>query len=364
MLVQLILQLFLLTGFAFNLAWAQTSLSSATITSVTEPGTTLTLPQYEVRSSQPKNGQAFIYYIENDSKNIGGPGSDQAYTNGFKFSYVYADDRVPSWAKKPVSRLRFLGEDLQNAKSNIGISLGQQIYTPRNTRASELIKDDRPYAGWLYMGFASSFQLHRSAHFFELDLGVVGPSALGREVQNNFHSLIDKESAKGWSNGLHDEPTVQLQYQKRTKNLATKSMDWVSYYGAGLGNVQVSAHAGALLRLGVNLPNDFGPSRPSAAEGDSFITPVSTTNGRSRLKSYYVFSGIRGNAFAHNIFLDGNTFEESHSVKKYPFTLETEFGAGVFVLPLNVVWRMVSRSPEFEGGRFTGFASLNFVYFM
>lgn len=37
--------------------------------------------------------QAFALYIENDSRNIGGPGSDQAYSNGFKFSYIFAEKK-------------------------------------------------------------------------------------------------------------------------------------------------------------------------------------------------------------------------------------------------------------------------------
>lgn len=104
---------------------------------------------------------AYAIYFENDSRNIGGPGSDQAYTNGFKFSYIYA---------------------------------------PNDTQATNLIVDERSYAAWLYLGFAVSLKAKSTEHFLELDLGTIGPSALGEQVQNGFHSLIGTNKANGWSN--------------------------------------------------------------------------------------------------------------------------------------------------------------------
>ena len=37
-----------------------------------------------------------------------------------------------------------------------------------------------------------------------------------------------------------------------------------------------------------------------------------------RAASFYATLVLRGSAFAHNIFLDGNTFSDSHSVDKEP----------------------------------------------
>jgi hypothetical protein len=49
----------------------------------------------------------------------------------------------------------FLGND-DAAQYNISIGFGQQIYTPEDTDASSLQKDDRPYAGY----FHGSLALH------------------------------------------------------------------------------------------------------------------------------------------------------------------------------------------------------------
>lgn len=192
---------------------------------------------------------------------------------------------------------------------------------------------------------------------------MVGPSALGEQVQNNVHDLIGKIRAQGWAHGLRDEPTLQLSYQKRLKVFRSESFDAIAYYGAGLGNVLVGLNSGGIVRYGYNLPDDFGPSRPSSSDGDSFVTPVNKDS--TSKKSLYVFAGARANAVARSIFLDGNSFTGSHRVRRYPFNFDYEFGAGAQVIPFAVVWRFVTRSPEFEEhSKFVAFASLNLVYFL
>lgn len=312
-----------------------------------------------------KAGESFGFSIENDARVIGGLGSDQAYSNGFKFSYVFANDHIPDWALPTLETFDFLYGKLNKTQSNFGISLGQQIFTPSDTQATNQIPDDRPYVGWLYAGAAMNLKSDDHGHFFELNVGVIGPSAMGEQVQNSFHKAINAQTAQGWDNQLSDEPGIQLSYQQRSRfleleNSSGKYFDIIPYFGAGLGNILIGAHVGGLARLGYHLTNDFGPTRPSASDGDIFLTPTESERAKH---SYYLFGGIRGNATARNIFLDGNTFKTSFRVKKYPFTMESEFGVGGQFLPWNIVWRFVSRSPEFEERSFfNGFASISIIY--
>jgi lipid A 3-O-deacylase len=308
-------------------------------------------------------GEAFALYVENDTRKMGGPGSDQSYSNGIKISYIYAENRIPRWSRPVVHGLSFLAPDLEKAKLNYAFSAGHQIYTPNNTQETALIKDDRPYAGWLYLGFMVCLRQDKVEHFLELNLGTLGPSALGQEIQNTTHGMIGEEKALGWSNSLNDEPAIQLFYQKRYKRSLSDQIDFIPSYGAALGNVKVSAQIGALVRLGINLPDDFGPSRPSAGDSDPFVAP--RQNEFNNRKSFYVFAGARGNWIARNIFLDGNSFRESPRVTKYPITFSTEFGMGAQFDRYSVVWRFVTKSPEFEEKRsFNSFASVSLVYFL
>lgn len=317
-------------------------------------------------SATANSGESFTAYIENDTRRIGGPGSDENYSSGARFSYTYAEDRVPQWAPLLTDWSQELQKEFEKSSTNFGLSLGHQIYTPKNTRTSELILDDRPYAAWLYLGLSASFQTETHNHSLELDIGMVGPAALGEQVQNNFHSMIDVERAEGWKHQLENEPTLQVSYQQRLRfveieNRGSKIIDIIPYFGGAFGNVLIGGHGGAIMRLGYNIPDDYGPTRPSATDGEPVFIP--RANRIPEQWGLYTYGGLRGNAVLHNIFLDGSIFRPSHHVSKYVVNGETEFGIGAHYDGWSMVWRYVTKSPEFqERSQFNSFASLTLSF--
>lgn len=336
------------------------------LVSVGHAATAADVPTVAPKKPLFNDGQAISVSIENDSSRIGGPGVDQAFSNGIKVSYVYARDQIPKWAPKSLVNSEFLKEELKISKVNFGLSFNHQIYTPNNTNARQLLDRDRPYAGWLNFAFSVQLKNRHRAQSLDLSLGMVGPSALGEQVQNGFHRFVGTTTAQGWSHQLGDEPAVQLSYQQRIqfvqlRNTAGTYFDLIPVVGAGFGNVLVGLHSGMIARVGWNIPDDFGPARPSASETDSFVEATSTS-GKSK-PSFYVFGGVRGNGVLRNMFLDGNTIRPSHRVTKYPVTAETELGFGLQVSPINVVWRYIVRSPEFEeNSGFNSYASVGVTY--
>jgi lipid A 3-O-deacylase len=255
-----------------------------------------------------------------------------------------------------------LDDKARKAKTNFGVSLGHQIFTPSDVRAVDVVPNDRPYAAWLYVGLAASVKETSVEQFVELDIGTVGPSALGEQVQNGFHKLIGSGTSAGWKNGLADELTLQVFYQKRHKTVVAPYLDVVPYYGLGLGNVLVAGHAGGMVRLGgPRLPDDFGASRPSASDGNSFISARSFSDEIT--PSYFLFLGSRGNYVIKNIFLDGNSGSSDHRLNKSAVTFEIELGLGMHFSAGTLVWRWVTKSPEFEERKeYNSFASISFVY--
>jgi len=125
--------------------------------------------------------------------------TDRHYTNGMRLSWVSnskSPSASPQWARDVLGWIyRQVDEELEG---RIGLALGQSIFTPEDTAARRLVVDDRPYAGWLYGGISAHTQRPGAVagiglemlDTVELDVGVVGPLALGEEVQNNFHDLI------------------------------------------------------------------------------------------------------------------------------------------------------------------------------
>jgi hypothetical protein len=96
--------------------------------------------------------------------------------------------------------------------------------------------------------------------------------------------------------------------------------------------------------LGFGLPReDFGPPRirPSVPGSDFFA--------RDPAFNWYLFAGGEGRAVARNIFLDGNTFRDSHSIDKNEFIAEFQSGLAASYGRTRLVFTTVLRSPEVEG---------------
>src|SRR5690606_24837863 len=99
---------------------------------------------------------------------------------------------------------------------NVVARFGQSMYTPEDRTRTDLIADDRPYAGLLHMGLAWNRRVHQpgAPHEMldtrELTLGVIGPWSLARQSQNLVHDLRGIERFRGWDNQLHNEPAFQV----------------------------------------------------------------------------------------------------------------------------------------------------------
>ncbi|WP_374033068.1 lipid A deacylase LpxR family protein [Bdellovibrio bacteriovorus] len=313
-------------------------------------------------------GESYSATIENDTRRMGGPNSDDDYSSGFRFAYIYAEDTIPTWAPTLTDWSKSLKKELEKSTTNFGVSLNQKIYTPEDTDTKEPILDDRPYAAWLYLGFSANYKTETHSHSLELDIGIVGPPALGEQVQNGFHHIVDVPEAQGWDNQLDTEPIVQASYFQKVRfvdvldNTTGRMFDVIPYAGASLGNALIAAHTGVIGRLGVNIPNDFGPTRPSASDGDMIKDPRES-NGDLPWRAY-VYGAARGNLVGHNIFIDGSIFHNGPHVTRKPFVAETEFGYGVQYMNFSFIWRFVTVSPEFEErDNFHSFASMTLSYY-
>jgi lipid A 3-O-deacylase len=309
----------------------------------------------------------FNIYIENDTQKLGGPGADSAYTSGVRFSYLYGQNKEPKWIG-PVPWLKSIFDD---HPYNFGMGLAQQIYTPEDLTRTTPAVNDRPYAAWLYLSPQLTISRAKSITTYELDLGVIGPYALGREAQNGIHRNIGVALAQGWDRQLGTEAGIELSIENKFSFFKLNSpvehwkfFDILPYYGEAFGNIFVGANAGGLLRFGYNLPADYGPSRPSAADGDAFIkTDAVPQRSAEKHWSAYLFTGAKMDLALHNIFLDGNTFQSSPRVSRVPLVGEYEAGFFVQYRKVGLTWREVSRSPEFyENYKTHTFASLGLTY--
>ncbi len=303
-----------------------------------------------------KDFKLFTLYFENDVLND----TDSLYTSGLKLSWISPDladyrenPQIPQWSYPLIDRLPFVNEP--GFQRSISISIGQNIYTPENIIQSDLIQDDRPYAGITY--FAIGFHSKNSCRMdtLEFDLGIVGRHSYAEDCQKVVHEWIDSTDPKGWHNQLKDEPVLNIFYGRKWKLIQSGigggfGYDLIPHAGCALGNVATLANAGAQVRFGWNLPNDFGtflirPGSDSNAPLDKqdprFFPPYHRIG-------IHLFVAVDGHAVLRNIFLDGNTFRDSHSVDKEPFVGNCMVGAGLVLSRFKMSFAHVHQTKEFK----------------
>lgn len=308
-------------------------------------------PAESVQIAPAQTGR--ITVIEENGNLMPSP-TDRWYTNGFALLYLSPPISAGSFdAFIPPALL----DSAPVHERRFELLFGQNIFTPAIITISPPDPKDRPYAGWLYTG-AGLYQEHNnhSLDHFEVEVGVVGPAALGEEVQTDFHRLLDQLGWPqtipiGWDYQLKNEPGLVLSYEHKWRIGAPigggLSVDAIPEVGATVGNIYTYGEVSTLLRLGQNLNADYGPARiRPALSGGSWFDPAELSGPLG----WYLFVGSQVRAVARDIFLDGNTFVPSASVEKYPCVADLSAGASLFWSDLAKVDFVVAwRSKEFVG---------------
>ena len=121
-------------------------------------------------------------------------GTDRHYTSGVLLSYTSDINSGPKRTERLGRRMvPFIKED---DLLHVGISIGNELYTPSDIRRADLIPDDRPYAGYVYGALDFSKANATTLNTFRLNLGMVGPSARGERIQSDVHRAIDSDIPK------------------------------------------------------------------------------------------------------------------------------------------------------------------------
>lgn len=293
-------------------------------------------------SAQNKSDEGILtFQFEND---IFG-NTDQHFTHGTRLAWMSPEDKVPGWVKDAAGYMPTF--DPKGSK-RIVYSLGQSIFTPDDLKTSALIPEDRPYAGWLYGGIGLVSVTGDRLDNLELDIGVIGSASFAEDVQKTWHGWFGFQRPNGWDNQLKNELGILLSYERKWRRWARfKALgldsDITPHVGVNLGNVLTQGAVGFIARIGGDLSRhyDYGPPRirPSLPGSDYFVSDGGF--------SWYVFFGAEGRGVLHSIFLDGNTFSDSHSVDKKPLVGDVQGGIAFIVGPVRLAYTHVFRTKEF-----------------
>lgn len=299
--------------------------------------------------SRPPEGSEFQLFVENDMLSH----TDRYYTNGIKLGVGLPFDLLQLPASELLKQLAPEG----GGAIHLGLFLGQNLYTPRSIRISAPQPFDRPWAAWLYLGGVAQRAKDNRLDTVEIDLGMVGPAALGREVQSNWHTLIGSPQPMGWDNQIPNEPAFLASYHAKSKyglaRLARLDLEAIPHGGATLGTVMTLARVGGTLRLGRHMTG-FGPDtiEPGGAMLQNLRRDIEP--GRAHGLEWYLYAGVDHRLIAHNIFLDGTVFRDSPRVRHRPHVYDVTLGFSLRLDAVRLSLTRVRRSEEFFSAASTG----------
>jgi lipid A 3-O-deacylase len=190
----------------------------------------------------------FRIYEDNDFFNIRGRGTDDAYTNGTRLDYFYQPRHSP---KGFINRAMPKAGD--SSVNVYGWGVMQLMYTPDSLTDPSYQPNDYPWSAALVATHTMySYNPVKKYDFqTELELGVIGPAALGQQGQSLIHRMIQYIKPMGWSHQFRNDVLANINFTSE-KQLAGNGSS-VEFSGGGrvsAGTMMNSLTLYPMLRLG------------------------------------------------------------------------------------------------------------------
>jgi hypothetical protein len=293
-------------------------------------------------SADPLSDSSSIWTLQDENASITTTHvNDKYYVNGLRLGWTSPTGELPDFISNIGHGV--WGDGLQR----LSIDLSQSIFTPANTLQVPPDPTDRPYAGVLVSDVTLVQDTDTTRSVIGLQVGLVGPGSGAEAVQNGFHDLIGFGHTLGWGNQLHNEPLGELLGQRTWRlqitpiaGLETEALPTLE---AGVGNLRDYVLAGSIFRIGQGLNADFGAARvqPGLSGSDAYVS--------DRPFGWYFFTGFDGQAVAHDLTIDGNTFQPSPSAQRVPLVGELEGGLAILVAGTRISYAQVLQTEEVRG---------------
>ncbi|MFN0291180.1 lipid A deacylase LpxR family protein [Pedobacter helvus] len=223
-------------------------------------------------------------------------GQDRYYTNGL---FVYF--------RRALDQQKIKG-NLE--KATYEISAGQKMFNPISGYRPDPATHDRPFAAYLYGGVqASIFYKNESLLKVGVNLGTVGPGALGEEAQDLLHSIVGFYEVQGWNYQITNDfaANANAQYAKLLHRSSDKVVDFTLDTYANVGTTYNGAGLGVVFRAG-DINQLFNSSHYNAA--------ISNKNKTEKLKKkeFYFYAKPQLNYVAYDATVQGSLFNENSPV--------------------------------------------------
>ena len=214
--------------------------------------------------------------------------SDEYYTQGVTFEYVH-----PSIKRFILSKLLWKP---WKTTARSGISINLFAYTATSIQSDSILYGDRPFDANISLK-TFAIQVDEIKHqqlSSAISLGVMGPAALGYEIQFNIHRWLKNPLPHGWEYQVQNDIIInyQLNYEKQL----------VSIPHNFLLNTTAEARLGTLndkLAVGLNF---------MAGRFNKRFMQVSYSK---RKTEYYFYAQSRANFIGYDASLQGGVFDRN-----------------------------------------------------
>ncbi len=228
-------------------------------------------------------GQEYNQQLELSVSNDKFVNRDQYYTSGVYITY------------KKVIENNFFSKNKAD-KLQYALTLGNEIYTPKNISSTNVNDFDRPYAGWTYGKYELTTINDKSAFIVASEIGVTGKESLSGDLQTWYHNLFGINSSPPW--------TEEIAFKILFNIKAAHIFNWKLNQSNAL-DYKIATSLGT---KDIFLDNDiryvFGRFNGFKRTSRNGVIAINNKN------EFYGFVGVAYRYVAHNALIHGSLFKD------------------------------------------------------
>lgn len=259
-----------------------------------------------------------LFSQENYSKEISLVSDNDLYTSAYKDKY-YTNGTFLSY--------RYLTSNKSNKtnKRIIEWQVAHKMYTPYSPFLIASSLHDRPFAAYLYGSYAVNRVYKNNSIFTSaIELGTIGPSAKGQELQKLIHDIYGFKDAIGWKYQIKDAFGINLKatFVRPIKTNYSNRFDFNWFNNLNLGTVFTDISTGFYSRIG------FKPLQ-QLANSIAFNTNLNSKDSKFNNKpESFLYLKSTLNYAIYDATVQGSFLNNTSPVTKelIPLTFNVDFG--------------------------------------
>jgi hypothetical protein len=268
--------------------------------------------------------------------------TDYYYTNGVAFEYLNSNIKVQVLDK-------FLSTPFTYEVKNHSISVRQNMYTPEGMYESEILRNDRPYAGYLTLDYKTISRSTNKQFSSSLTIGIIGEGSLAGATQIFVHSMDHLEKPVGWKYQMNNAPVINLNYKHQHRIIKHDIFDLQYGISGRLGSLYTDASGEATIRIGM-INSLFGIYEAIPRFGGLEFYTFFTAEGRISFYDATLQGTILSYHASQHFF--GND-------QRYLLVTNLSTGLVISYNRFRLSSSVVKISPEFKGGKSHAWGSVS-----